>query len=149
MPQFEVARIVRHSPEQMFDLVADVEKYPEFVPLCERLKVRQRRVIDGREVLIADLTAGYGPVNETFTSRVTLDRPQLVIAVEYIDGPFRHLDNRWTFRPAADGCEVDFWISYEFKSRMLSALMGSMFDKAFRKFSSAFEARADRIYQPA
>jgi coenzyme Q-binding protein COQ10 len=149
MPQFEVARVVRHSPEQMFDLVADVEKYPEFVPLCERLKVRQRRVIDGREVLIADLTAGYGPVNETFTSRVTLDRPQLVIAVEYIDGPFRHLDNRWTFRPAADGCEVDFWISYEFKSRMLSALMGSMFDKAFRKFSSAFEARADRIYQPA
>ena len=149
MPQFEVARVVRHSPEQMFDLVADVEKYPEFVPLCERLKVRQRRVIDGREVLIADLTAGYGPVNETFTSRVTLDRPQLVIAVEYIDGPFRHLDNRWTFRPAADGCEVDFWISYEFKSRMLSALMGSMFDKAFRKFSSAFEARADRIYLPA
>lgn len=149
MPQFEVARVVRHSPEQMFDLVADVEKYPEFVPLCERLKVRQRRVIDGREVLIADLTAGYGPVNETFTSRVTLDRPQLVIAVEYIDGPFRHLDNRWTFRPAADGCEVDFWISYEFKSRMLSALMGSMFDKAFRKFSTAFEARADRIYQPA
>lgn len=149
MPQFEVARVVRHSPEQMFDLVADVEKYPEFVPLCERLKVRQHRVIDGREVLIADLTAGYGPVNETFTSRVTLDRPQLVIAVEYIDGPFRHLDNRWTFRPAADGCEVDFWISYEFKSRMLSALMGSMFDKAFRKFSSAFEARADRIYQPA
>ena len=149
MPQFEVARVVRHSPEQMFDLVADVEKYPEFVPLCERLKVRQRRVIDGREVLIADLTAGYGPVNETFTSRVTLDRPQLIIAVEYIDGPFRHLDNRWTFRPAADGCEVDFWISYEFKSRMLSALMGSMFDKAFRKFSSAFEARADRIYQPA
>ena len=103
MPQFEVARVVRHSPEQMFDLVADVEKYPEFVPLCERLKVRQRRVIDGREVLIADLTAGYGPVNETFTSRVTLDRPQLVIAVEYIDGPFRHLDNRWTVRPAADG----------------------------------------------
>ena len=149
MPQFEVARVVRHSAEQMFDLVADVEKYPEFVPLCERLKVRQRRMIDGREVLIADLTAGYGPVNETFTSRVTLDRPQLVIAVEYIDGPFRHLDNRWTFRPAADGCEVDFWISYEFKSRMLSALMGSMFDKAFRKFSSAFEARADRIYQPA
>ena len=149
MPTFETVRHVNHSPERMFDLVADVEKYPEFVPLCERLKVRQRRVIDGREVLIADLTAGYGPVNETFTSRVTLDRPQLVIAVEYIDGPFRHLDNRWTFRPAADGCEVDFWISYEFKSRMLSALMGSMFDKAFRKFSSAFEARADRIYQPA
>jgi coenzyme Q-binding protein COQ10 len=134
----------------MFALVADVEKYPEFVPLCERLVVRERRDIDGRTVLIADMTAGYGPINETFTSKVTLDRANLTIDVEYIDGPFSYLENRWSFRPAAaEGAEVDFWISYEFKSRMLSALMGSMFDKAFRKFSSAFETRADHVYAAA
>ena len=148
MPTFETVRHVNHSPERMFDLVADVERYPEFVPLCERLVVRQRRVDDsGRQVLVADLTAGYGPVRETFTSMVTLDRPALVIKVEYVDGPFRFLDNRWTFERREDGgADVHFWISYEFRSRMLGALMGSMFDKAFRKFSEAFESRADAIY---
>jgi coenzyme Q-binding protein COQ10 len=148
MPTFETVRHVNHSPERMFDLVADVEKYPEFVPLCERLVVRQRRVDEeGRTVLIADLTAGYGPVRETFTSMVTLDRAALAIKVEYIDGPFRYLDNRWTFKPREDGgADILFWISYEFRSRMLGALMGSMFDRAFRKFSEAFELRADAIY---
>lgn len=146
MPRFEVARTVRHTPQEMFDLVADIEKYPEFVPLCERLRIRQRNESDGNPVLVADMTAGYGPVRETFTSRVTLDREHLVIDVEYIDGPFRHLENRWSFAPSPSGCEVGFRISYEFRNRMLSALMGSMFDKAFRKFSAAFEARADRIY---
>jgi len=147
MPTFETVRPARHSPERMFDLVADVEKYPEFVPLCEKLVVRQRREDGDKTVLIADLTAGYGPVRETFTSMVTLDRAALTIKVEYIDGPFRFLDNRWSFAPREDGgADVHFWISYEFRSRMLGALMGSMFDKAFRKFSEAFEARADRVY---
>lgn len=148
MPTFETVRHVNHSPERMFDLVADVEKYPEFVPLCEQLIVRQRRVDDaGHEVLIADLTAGYGPVRETFTSMVTLDRAGLAIKVEYIDGPFRFLDNRWSFTPRdGGGSDIHFWISYEFRSRMLGALMGSMFDRAFRKFSEAFEMRADAIY---
>jgi coenzyme Q-binding protein COQ10 len=150
MPAFEVVRPVRHTPEQMFDLVADVERYPEFVPLCERLVVRQRREVDGRVVLIADMTAGYGPVNETFTSKVTLDRERLVIDVEYIDGPFRFLENRWRFvARSGGGSDVDFHIAYEFKSRVLAALMGSMFDRAFRKFSEAFEARADRVYASA
>ena len=148
MPTFETVRHVNHSPERMFDLVADVEKYPEFVPLCERLIVRQRQVDEaGREVLIADLTAGYGPVRETFTSMVTLDRVGLAIKVEYIDGPFRFLDNRWGFTPRSEqSADVHFWISYEFRSRMLGALMGSMFDRAFRKFSEAFELRADALY---
>lgn len=148
MPTFETVRHVNHSPERMFDLVADVEKYPEFVPLCERLTVRQRRTDEnGRDVLIADLTAGYGPVRETFTSMVTLDRAALAIKVEYIDGPFRFLDNRWTFEPRdGGGADVHFWISYEFRSRVLGALMGSMFDRAFRKFSEAFEQRADVLY---
>lgn len=148
MPTFETVRHVNHSPERMFELVADVERYPEFVPLCERLVVRQRRVDEsGRDVLIADLTAGYGPVRETFTSMVTLDRVALAIKVEYVDGPFRFLDNRWGFTPRVDGgADIHFWISYEFRSRMLGALMGSMFDRAFRKFSEAFEQRADVVY---
>jgi len=148
MPQFSTKRRVRHTAAEMFDLVADVECYPEFVPLCRALKVRQRKPQpDGTEVLVADLTAAYKLISETFTSRVTLDRPNLQILVEYLDGPFSRLENRWTFRPAGErGCDVEFFISYEFRSRMLAVLMGSMFDLAFRRFADAFEARADLVY---
>ena len=131
----------------MFDLVADVERYPEFVPLCERLVVRERRERDGREVLTADMSVGFKAVHETFTSRVLLDPEALAIRASYIDGPFKHLDNRWSFEPIDDRrCNVHFAIDYEFRSRMLAMLMGSQFDRAFRKFTSAFEARADTLY---
>jgi coenzyme Q-binding protein COQ10 len=148
MPQYSTKRRVRHAATEMFDLVADVERYPEFVPLCRALKVRQRKSEpDGIEVLVADLTAAYKLISETFTSRVTLDRSNLQILVEYLDGPFSRLENRWTFRPAGErSCDVEFFISYEFKSRMLALLMGSMFDLAFRRFASAFEQRADAVY---
>jgi coenzyme Q-binding protein COQ10 len=147
MPSFHTDRRVRHSPDKMFALVADVENYPKFVPLCESLTVRLRRPLeDGREVLVADMTVSYTIFRETFTSKVTLDHPHLTILVEYLDGPFRHLENRWTFRPDGEGCIVGFWIDYDFKSRALGALMGAMFDKAFRKFSEAFETRADAVY---
>lgn len=147
MPSFRTAQAVRHRPEQMFDLVADVERYPEFVPLCEGLRVLRREVGEGgMEVLLAEMEVGYKAIRESFTSRVTLDRPQLRILVEYVDGPFRHLQNRWEFRPAGAGCMVDFAIDYAFKSRALGLLMGAMFDRAFRKFTDAFEARADRVY---
>lgn len=147
MPSFETTRRVRHTPDRMFDLVADVEKYPRFVPLCESLTVRLRREQPGgREVLVADMTVAYALFRESFTSKVTLDRPNLTILVEYLDGPFRHLENRWTFRPDGEGCLVGFWITYEFKSRTLGALMGAMFDKAFRRFAEAFEQRADAVY---
>jgi coenzyme Q-binding protein COQ10 len=148
MPQHSNKRRVRHAAGQMFDLVADVERYPEFVPLCRSLKVRQRKpAADGVEVLVADMTAAYKLISEKFTSRVTLDRPNLQILVEYLDGPFSRLENRWTFRPVGEGiCDVEFFISYEFKSRMLALLMGSMFDLAFRRFAAAFEERADRVY---
>jgi coenzyme Q-binding protein COQ10 len=148
MPQFSTTRHVQHAAGEMFDLVADVERYPEFVPLCRSLKVRQRRSgPDGVEVLIADMTAAYKLISETFTSRVTLDRANLRILVEYLDGPFSRLENRWTFRPAGEGSsDVEFFISYEFKSRMLAVLMGSMFDLAFRRFAAAFEQRADLVY---
>lgn len=148
MPSFETTRRVKHSAEKMLDLVADVETYPRFVPLCDSLVVRARREQpDGREVLVADMTVAYAMFRETFTSKVTIDRANLKILVEYLDGPFRHLENIWTFRPVGEGVsEVHFFIAYEFKSRTLGALMGAMFDKAFRKFAEAFEARADAVY---
>ena len=148
MPQFSTKRRVRHAASEMFDLVADVERYPEFVPLCRSLKVRERRSEpDGVELLIADMTAAYKLISETFTSRVTLDRANLCILVEYLDGPFSRLENRWTFHPAGErSCDVEFFISYEFRSRMLAVLMGSMFDLAFRRFAAAFEQRADVVY---
>ena len=132
----------------MFDLVADVERYPEFVPLCHALKVRQRTPqADGTEIVVADMTVSFKLVKETFTSEVTLDRANLKIAVRYLRGPFANLENRWTFEPKGENaCDVGFFIAYEFKSRMLALLMGSMFDAAFGRFSAAFEKRADVVY---
>jgi len=132
----------------MFDLVADVERYPEFVPLCRSLKVRQRiPEPEGVEILVANMTVAYKFIHETFTSRVTLDRPNLQILVEYLDGPFSRLENRWAFHATGDqACDVEFFISYDFKSRTLGLLMGTMFDAAFRRFSAAFERRADVVY---
>jgi coenzyme Q-binding protein COQ10 len=148
MPQFSTKRRVRHSATHMFDLVADVERYPEFVPLCRSLKVRQRiPEPEDVEVLVADMTVAYRFIHETFTSRVTLDRPDLQVLVEYLDGPFSRLENRWAFHATADhACDVEFFISYDFKSRTLGLLMGTMFDAAFRRFSAAFERRADVVY---
>ena len=148
MPQFSTKRHVQHSASEMFDLVADVERYPEFVPLCRSLRVRKRSTdSEGRDVVIADMTIAYKLIYETFTSRVTLDRPSLEILVEYLEGPFRKMNNRWRFHSAgADACDVEFFINYEFRSRTLGLLMGAMFDAAFRRFSAAFERRADQIY---
>lgn len=147
MPKFETSRIVRHSPRQMFDLVADVERYPEFLPLCEALSVRSRKQRETKTLLIADMTVGYKAIRETFASQVLLQPDDLVIDVKYLDGPFRYLDNRWRFEPHGEGgCAVKFFIDYEFKSRMLGMVMGGMFDRAFRMFAEAFEKRADTIY---
>ena len=155
MPSFRITRWVRHSPQQMYDLVADVEHYPEFLPLCESLRVLRRQPGtgegqgegEGTEVLVAEMGVGYKAIRERFTTRVGLDRQNLRIVAEYIDGPFRHLENRWAFKPGRDGgCDVDFFITYEFKSFALGLLMGTMFDRAFRKFTDAFESRADRVY---
>ncbi|WP_117191330.1 type II toxin-antitoxin system RatA family toxin [Rhizobium terrae] len=154
MPKFEIRRPVKHSAEEMYALVADVEKYPQFLPLCEALTVRSRKERDGKELLVADMTVGYKAIRETFTTQVLLNPAERVIDVKYIEGPFKYLDNRWRFEPPADGssnaspegCVVHFFIDYEFKSMILGALMGSMFDRAFRMFAEAFETRADKIY---
>lgn len=147
MPSFETTRVVTHSPEQMFALVANVEDYPEFLPMCEDLTVRSRRERDGVTLLVADMTVGYKAIRETFTSQVVLKPAENRIDVKYLDGPFKYLSNIWRFesRPAG-GADVLFFIDYEFKSRILGALMGAMFDRAFRMFAEAFEKRADAIY---
>jgi coenzyme Q-binding protein COQ10 len=150
MPSFRTVRPVPHSPSQMFELVADVERYPEFVPLCESLRVRRRTQSgEGIEILVADMSVGYKAIRESFTSRVTLDRARHRIDVEYVDGPFRYLENRWLFRAANAGSEIDFHINYEFRNFALGLLMGAMFDRAFRKFTTAFEERAREIYGAA
>jgi coenzyme Q-binding protein COQ10 len=151
MPSFRVTRRVRHTAQQMYDLVADVEHYPEFLPLCESLRIiRRQDMPEGGQVMIAEMGVGYKAIRERFTTRVTLDPASQRIVAEYIDGPFRHLENRWVFKDAEPGtCDVDFFITYEFKSRTLGLLMGTMFDRAFRKFTDAFEGRAARIYGTA
>lgn len=146
MPKFETIRRVHHTPENMFALVADIEKYPQFLPMCEATKISSRRERDGKTLLISDMTVGYKAIKETFTTQVVLDPAANRVEVTYIDGPFRHLTNIWRFEPDGTGCEVHFYIDYAFKSRVLAALMGTMFERAFRMFAEAFEKRADEIY---
>jgi coenzyme Q-binding protein COQ10 len=148
MPEFSTTRRVQHAAAHMFDLVADVERYPEFVPLCKSLRIRRR--IDepeGVQIVVADMVVSFKLVEERFTSRVTLDRANLQILVEYLEGPFSRMENRWEFHPVREQVsDVKFYISYEFRSRALGFLMGTMFDTAFRRFSDAFERRADLVY---
>jgi coenzyme Q-binding protein COQ10 len=148
MPQFSTRRRVRHSASDMFDLVADMEQYPAFVPLCSALKVHRRTDKgDGVSVVVAEMTVAYKMIRQTFTTRDTLDRPNLNILIEYLDGPFSRMLNRWTFTATGEQtCEIEFFIDYEFKSRTFGMLMGAVFDNVFRKMAAAFEKRADDVY---
>ena len=133
----------------MYALVADVERYPEFLPLCTGLVVNSRTPRAGGDELIARMSVGYKSIAESFTTRVILQPADNTIDVSYLDGPFRRLDNRWRFidQPGG-GSIVDFFITYEFRSPMLGVLVGAMFDQAFRKFAGAFDDRARVIYGP-
>jgi coenzyme Q-binding protein COQ10 len=148
MPQFSTRRSVRHNAGDMFALVSDIERYPEFVPLCRAMRVLRRvEEPEGIEILVAEMTVAYKLIRERFTSKATLDHANLTILVEYLDGPFSHMQNRWEFHPRGDhACEIVFSISYEFRSRAFGLLMGAMFDTAFRRFATAFEKRADQVY---
>jgi coenzyme Q-binding protein COQ10 len=142
MPGIRETRRLPYSPEQMFDMVADVARYEEFLPWVIATRVRE----DSDTEMIADLLVGFNALREKFTSRVIKDRPRR-IEVIYLDGPMRDLDNIWHFRPAADGgCEIDFHVEFTFRNRMFEALAGQYFDRAFRKMVNAFEARADALY---
>jgi coenzyme Q-binding protein COQ10 len=148
MPSFYIARRVRHRASQMFDLVADIERYPKFVPLCLGANIL-RKTTDkaGVDHLLVDMEVGHRAIRQQFTTRDTLDRTRMKIRIEHVDGPFRVFENVWTFHDEdGGGCRVDFTAEYEFRSPILGALMGSMFEIALRKISAAFEARADAIY---
>jgi coenzyme Q-binding protein COQ10 len=144
---FETTHAIGHSADDMFALIAKVEDYPKFLPLCEALTVKHREQRDGKEVLIANMVVGYKLLREAFTTEVVLDRASRTILVHYLDGPFSHLENRWRFHPAGSSrCEAQFYIAYSFRSRILERLMGKVFAKAVRKYTAAFEARADAVY---
>ena len=136
-------RALPHSPEQLFDLVADVEKYPEFLPWCVGARIRSREA----DVLVADLIIGFKGITEQFTSQVKLDRVAMKIDVTYQDGPFKYLNNHWLFISGEGGTsDIDFFIDFEFKSRLLQALMGPLFGEAVRRMVGAFESRALKLY---
>lgn len=147
MPAHRETRILPYTPEQVFALVADVEKYPEFLPWCVACRIKAR---ESQACFTADLAVGFKMVREKFTSRVTLNPPQS-IKVEYLDGPFEHLTNIWTFKPAHGGkaTEVEFFLDFEFRSRLLRNLIGLLFEEAVRRMVAAFEKRAAEIYRLA
>lgn len=143
MPTHAERKIVAYSPEQLFDLVADVGQYPAFLPWCVGATVKSRTATD----LTADLVIGFGPFREGFTSHVELDRPHRLV-VRYEKGPFRYLNNQWSFSSDPRGCQVQFFVEFEFRSRLLQSAIGVVFNEAVRRMVNAFLKRAREIYGP-
>lgn len=141
MPKHAETRRMPYTPEQMFDLVADVRRYAEFLPWVSAMRVRK----DSPEETLADMIVGFKGLRETFTSRVTKERPGM-IHVDYIDGPLKYLHNDWRFRAAPEGCEVEFAVDFAFKNRVFEMLAGQVFGMALRKMIGAFEDRAKALY---
>jgi len=141
MPTHSEHKVVHYRPEQLFDLVADVGKYPDFLPWCVAARVLSRTDTE----LVADLTIGFGPFRESFKSRVALQRPEK-IRVRYENGPFRYLNNQWGFVPHPAGTTVNFFVDFEFRSRLLQAAIGVVFNEAVRRMVNAFIKRAGDIY---
>ena len=135
-------RLIHHTPEQLFDLVADVRRYPEFLPWCLAARIKER----SQTMLVADLIIGFQIFKEQFTSHVSMDRDNLIIEVEYAEGPFKYLKNRWKFIEHPDGCVIDFYVDFEFRSRLLQTVIESLFTEAVKRMVRAFEARADQLY---
>lgn len=142
MPGIRETRRLPYTAEQMFDLVADVSRYGEFLPWVVATRVKSD---DGHE-MVADMLVGFKALREKFTSRVIKDRPGR-LEVIYVDGPMRDLDNTWTFRDLPEGgCEIDFCVDFSFRNKMFEMLAGQYFDRAFRKMVEAFEERAGQLY---
>jgi coenzyme Q-binding protein COQ10 len=135
-------RIVPYTADLMYAAVADVERYPEFLPWVVALRVKSREHVKEREVLLAEMAVGYGALRERYTSRVVLDPSGYSIDVVQTEGPFRVLENHWRFEPAESGCTVNFSIAFEFRSRILNAVATSAFERVMFKMADAFEARA-------
>lgn len=144
MPTHAERQILPYRQDQLFDLVYDVAKYPLFLPWCVAARVRSQT----EKELVADLTIGYGPLRESFTSRVTPTRPDR-LDVRYEKGPFKYLNNHWLFVPRDTGTEVNFFVDFEFNSRILQAAIGLVFNEAVRRMVAAFHKRAIEVYGPA
>ncbi len=141
MPTHAEKRLLPYTPEQMFDLVADVKRYPDFLPWCLAARVTKRE----GDTIHADLVIGYRLFRERFSSKAVLQRPHR-IDVSYTEGPVKYLNNHWSFEPTPQGCLIDFYIDFEFHSRLLQRMMGALFNEAARRMVSAFEARARALY---
>ena len=146
MPTHAEQRVLPYRPDQLFDLVADIERYPEFLPWCVAARVRSKK----EHEVVADLVIGFKMIRERFTSRVKLDRPARRIDVAYTEGPFRYLNNHWVFHEMPDGTtRLDFFVDFEFRSVMLQKIIGMLFNEAVRRMVAAFEARAKALYGSA
>ena len=144
MPVYSEKRVLPYQPTQLFDLVIDVARYPEFLPWCLAARIRKRE----EGLLIADLVIGFKMVRERFTSRVEFDADELCIDTVYAEGPFKHMHSRWHFLPHPEGCQIDFHVEFEFKSRLLQAIIKTLFAEAVQKMVGAFEGRARQLYGP-
>jgi coenzyme Q-binding protein COQ10 len=142
MPTHAEKRVLPYRPDQMYDLVAAVEHYPVFLPWCIGARIRER----SDTLLVADLIIGFKLFRERFTSRVTLDPTKQRIDVAYSDGPFKYLRNHWLFLPHPQGCEIDFFVDFEFRNRLLQKTIELLFGEAVRRMVAAFEARAQALY---
>ena len=147
MPTHTEKRIMPYTAKQMYDLVADVETYPDFLPWCAATRIRKVTKDSHKTIIEADLIIAFKVFRERFGSRVTLKAEKFSIDVEYLDGPFKYLNNHWIFRDVDGGCEADFFVDFEFKSRVLQALIGVVFNEAMQRIVKAFEMRADELYK--
>jgi len=146
MPTHRETRLLPYTPDQMFDLVADVARYPDFLPWTAAARIRSRKPIEGGEEMEADLVISFKVFRERFGSRVRLYPEARRIDTEYIDGPFRHMKSTWTFAPAPGGCEVTFFVDFEFRTAILQRLIGIVFNEAMQRIVRAFERRAAQLY---
>ena len=147
MPTHTEKRIMPYTAKQLYDLVADVETYPDFLPWCAATRIRKVTKDSHKTIIEADLIIAFKVFRERFGSRVTLKAEKFSIDVEYLDGPFKYLNNHWIFRDVDGGCEADFFVDFEFKSRVLQALIGVVFNEAMQRIVKAFEMRADDLYK--
>lgn len=146
MPTHHEKRILPYKAQQMYDLVADVASYPKFLPWTAAARIRSRRPIEGGEVMEADLVISFKVFRERFGSRVTLWPERMRIDTEYLDGPFKYLKSGWQFRDAEGGCEVEFFVDFEFRNAILQGIIGVVFNEAMHRIVRAFEARAATLY---
>ena len=149
MPTHHETRRLPYTARQMYDLVADVPRYPEFLPWNSAARIRSRTPVEGGEVMEADLVISFKVFRERFGSRVTLLPEEGRILTEYLDGPFRYMRSTWSFRDVDGGCEVEFFVDFEFRNAILQGIIGLVFNEAMQRIVRAFESRAKALYGPA